>query len=170
MALPMAEKIQLWAKHEDVAMHFNDLTMRLRLQALAGVGAATLVAGGISTHQGQLDMRLLGAFTMAISFVWIGIWALDRFYYQRLLKGAVSRIVELERWTPSLRLSTRIEEHVMQRGRSARGVFYWLIFALLFAGGIILLKFGASTSHESAGAPVEASGAASASAAPRTGR
>lgn len=133
--LEPAQKLELWAKHEDIAMHFNDLAMRLRLQALAGVGAATLAAGGIFTHQGQIDVRNLGRFLVAASVAWIAIWLLDQFYYQPLLKGAVEQIVRIETWTPGLKLSTTIEKVVGAGGRYARRAFYVLIFLILAVAG-----------------------------------
>jgi len=144
------EKLQLevtkqnqsqWAKYEDIAMHFNDLTMRLRLQALAGVGAAALIAGGISTHQGQLDERQIGIFLMAMSLIWAGIYLLDVYYYQALLKGAVAAIVDLEKSLPGVDLSTKIEQAVGRGGRWGRRAFYGFAFFLLFFGGLALLIF-----------------------------
>jgi hypothetical protein len=35
----------LWAKYEDIAMHFNDLLIRLRTQALAAVAALITLVG-----------------------------------------------------------------------------------------------------------------------------
>jgi hypothetical protein len=35
----------LWAKYEDITMHFNDLLIRLRTQALAGVAALSTLVG-----------------------------------------------------------------------------------------------------------------------------
>ena len=46
----------LWEKYEDIAMHFNDLLMRLRTQALAGIAAiSTLV--GIFTKAGTPEFQ-----------------------------------------------------------------------------------------------------------------
>ncbi len=35
----------LWGKYEDTAMHFNDLLIKLRIQALAGVAAISTLIG-----------------------------------------------------------------------------------------------------------------------------
>ena len=35
----------LWTKYEDIAMHFNDLLIKLRTQALAAVAALTTLSG-----------------------------------------------------------------------------------------------------------------------------
>lgn len=36
---------ELWEKYEQIAMHFNDLIIRLRTQALAGVAALSTLVG-----------------------------------------------------------------------------------------------------------------------------
>ncbi len=36
---------KLWEKYEDIAMHFNDLLMRLRTQTLAGIAAVSALVG-----------------------------------------------------------------------------------------------------------------------------
>jgi len=36
---------ELWEKYEDIAMHFNDLIIKLRTQALAGVVALSTLVG-----------------------------------------------------------------------------------------------------------------------------
>jgi len=36
---------ELWEKYEEIAMHFNDLLIRLRTQALGGVAALSTLVG-----------------------------------------------------------------------------------------------------------------------------
>jgi hypothetical protein len=36
---------ELWEKYEQIAMHFNDLLIKLRTQALAGVAAISAIVG-----------------------------------------------------------------------------------------------------------------------------
>jgi hypothetical protein len=36
---------ELWAKYEEIVMHFNDLLIRLRIQALGGVAALSTLLG-----------------------------------------------------------------------------------------------------------------------------
>jgi hypothetical protein len=145
-ALSPKRRFELWAKHEDVAMHFNDLTMRLRVQALAGVAAAALLAGGIFSSQGRIETKALGSISIALAFVWGAIWLLDRHYYQPLLKGAVKQIYLLESWTPGLKLSTAVEAEVGNEGSLARSGFYLIIFLILSSGGLALLVWGKNTS------------------------
>jgi uncharacterized membrane protein len=132
--------IEIWAKHEDVAMHFNDLTLRLRLQALAGVGAAALIAGSVFSHQGRIELQQVGWFLVALSIIWAGIGLLDAFYYQALLKGAVVSIKEVEKNLPSVKLSTIIENNVGYGGKVARALFYGSTGLLLLGGGISLVR------------------------------
>jgi hypothetical protein len=133
------QRFDVWSKHEDIAMHFNDLTLRLRLQALAGVGASALIAGSIFTHQGQIELQQIGVFLIAVSGVWAAIFCLDWFYYHALLKAAANSIVELEKSMPDVSLSKRIEDEV-KGGRTARSAFYAIIFLLLAGGGIALVS------------------------------
>lgn len=140
--LSKERQIALWSKHEDIAMHFNDLAVRLRIQALGGIGAASLIAGGIVTHQAQIELRFLGVFLMAMAVIWASVWLLDKFYYQALLVGAVKHIKEVESWTPGVKMSTRIEEVVSPAGQNSRGAFYAVVFVLLAGGGGALYVWG----------------------------
>src|SRR5262245_27777794 len=90
---------ELWKEYEAVAMHFNDLLMRIRTQALGGVAAlATLT--GIFANPGMGDMRAnweVAMFMFAgLALLWIAIWVLDFMYYNKLLLGAVVALLELE--------------------------------------------------------------------------
>lgn len=132
-------RVELWCKHEDIAMHFNDLAMRLRLQALAGIGAAALIAGTIFTHQGQVDRAMLGWFLVGMALVWASIFLLDFLYYQRLLNGAVDAMKKFEPQVYGLTISADIQAKVGVLGSASRGIFYAIIFILLVGGGIVLL-------------------------------
>jgi hypothetical protein len=39
------ERMELWGKYEDIAMHFNELLIRLRTQALGAVATIVTAAG-----------------------------------------------------------------------------------------------------------------------------
>lgn len=97
-------KVQrLWEQYEGIAMHFNDLLIRLRTQSLAGVAAISAVVG-IFTKEGgagdiHLDWTIAEAIFLAMSGFWIAIWCLDMGYYNRLLVGAVDAIETLENKT-----------------------------------------------------------------------
>jgi hypothetical protein len=140
----------LWAKYEDIAMHFNDLLIRLRMQALAGVTALSAVVGIFpNTHVANLETAwAIAAFAFAaLCLIWIAIWILDLSYYNRLLIGSVAALIELEELSRSrtrihhINVSTRIAEAVegslvtargpKGRARLLRGV-WWFYFIVLF--------------------------------------
>jgi hypothetical protein len=43
---------EVWTKYEDIAMHFNDLLIRLRTQALGAIAAL-----GTNTHEAEPTKR-----------------------------------------------------------------------------------------------------------------
>lgn len=74
---------ELWAKYEDIAIHFNDLLMRLRSQSLAAIAAiSTLV--GIFTRTDVPNVHLewlVATFILgALTFFWAAIACLDLLY------------------------------------------------------------------------------------------
>jgi hypothetical protein len=114
------ELFTVWKEYEQVAMHFNDLIIRLRSQSLGGVAALAAIAGVIARGDVPQQLRreiLAGVFTL-LSVFWVAIWILDFTYYNRLLVGAVRALLEIEEFSKStgaslpLNLSTRIEEAV----------------------------------------------------------
>jgi hypothetical protein len=151
---PQPHKIDpqaLWSKYEDIAMHFNDLLMRLRTQSLGAVAAiSTLVS--IFANQGNTSSSqqwFVGAFLfVAMLLLWIAIFCLDFFYYNRLLNGSVRALTALERCICDgapvpLTMSTQIEEEFTQgkRASATKGVllFYGIVFAFLLGGATIFL-------------------------------
>ena len=65
-AQPEWDIYELWQKYEKVAMHFNDLIIRLRTQALAGVAALSALTGFFA----KADFGAL-----SLSLVWVAVWA-----------------------------------------------------------------------------------------------
>jgi hypothetical protein len=142
---------EAWKEHQQIAMHFNDLLMRLRSQSLAAVGALASVAGfafhGQETANATNWHALFAAFG-ALCVFWVAIWILDFMYYNRLLLGAVNALVAIEKASAhgqttltSLDLSIKIEEAVANKGEGAAGrnsvgrwLFYVLVFAVLVTG------------------------------------
>jgi len=163
---------ELWEKHEDVAMHFNDLIMRLRTQALAGVAAIAALVG-IFAKENANEMRYSWEIAALVFFglacFWIAIWCLDFGYYNKLLSGAVASLKALEDASKkgsritSINLSTIIEDVVQgkrtdvrtlrHRIRSRWGIvtFYLIVLGATLAGGAISLKMDKSVSTQSAG-------------------
>jgi hypothetical protein len=146
---------ELWEKYEEIAMHFNDLIIRLRTQALAGVAAlSTLVGLFAKTDLGAFGYtwEIAGFVFAALTLFWIAIWVLDFAYYNQLLIGSVAALLELEKESAvsatisQIRLSTLVEKAVISRIKSdltpmqklrvdaPRWTFYSLVFVALLAG------------------------------------
>lgn len=144
---------QLWEHYEGIAMHFNDLLIRLRTQSLAGVAAISAVVGIFAKEGGAgdiaLDWDIAQTIFLAMVGFWIAIWCLDVGYYNRLLAGAVDAIERIEKATaPDRPFSGEIDMSrtiIKQfedkdwwdwRKRGYDGViaFYAIVLALLLAG------------------------------------
>jgi hypothetical protein len=143
---------RLWEQYEGIAMHFNDLLIRLRTQSLAGVAAISAVVGIFAREGGagdiHLDWDIVQAIFLAMTGFWIAIWCLDIGYYNRLLSGAVDAIEELEKktapdgqFTGEIDMSRTIVKQFDRdwwnwRKRSYDGVvsFYVIVLALLLTG------------------------------------
>jgi hypothetical protein len=142
----------LWVEYEKIAMHFNDLLMRLRTQSLAGIAAVSTLVGIFSktenTTGAQFDWLIAQALFFAMGFFWIAIWCLDMLYYNRLLSGAVNALQKLEPQTKpgvtfdgEINMSTLIEEEFsawawnLKRPRY-KGVvaFYVIVFFAIVLG------------------------------------
>lgn len=137
----------LWAKYEDIAMHFNDLIMRLRTQSLAGIAAVSTLVG-LFTKEGadiQTDWLVASAIFIAMALFWIAIWCLDFHYYSRLLAGAVAALKKLENETASgnvarIDISTIIEaefENPSPKPKSSSSgalAFYRIVLLVIVAG------------------------------------
>jgi hypothetical protein len=141
----------LWVKYEEVAMHFNDLLIRLRTQSLAGIAALAALVG-IFSREGIADIHLdwivaEAIFAAMIAF-WIAIWCLDLLYYNRLLSGAVRAVTALERQTkPDAEFSGEIDLSTLIEAEFSRPIwslkkwrfkgiviFYGLVLAVLVSG------------------------------------
>lgn len=143
---------KLWSKYEDVAMHFNDLILRLRFQALAGVAGLTTLVGVFGRDVDDPTVRsavVSGVFAL-LAFFWVAIWALDRFYYDKLLCGAVHALLKLERLSAErpdhlkIDLSSDIERSFLRaislqhpgRRKDGRSWFYGIVFFALVLGAV----------------------------------
>jgi hypothetical protein len=98
----MVEKAQfeLWVKYEDITMHFNDLLIRLRTQALGGVATIVTAAGFLASGQAAKSAQQAWEAVMLVAGLllvgWITVWVIDVAYYNRLLRGAVLALLKLE--------------------------------------------------------------------------
>lgn len=142
---------ELWKKYEDITMHFNDLLIKLRTQALGAVAALTTIIGIFAKGAGAAHSNWqMVTFAFAILLVfWLAIWALDFCYYNRLLIGAVEALWKLEVESKNnqriqcIDMSTTIETAVVgslaPRNTSRKPVmgvwvFYILVFLALSGG------------------------------------
>lgn len=163
------EVFQLWAKYEDIAMHFNDLIIRLRTQALGGVAALSALVGifakGESAPTSSWD--LAAAVFIALCLFWVAIWILDFSYYNKFRTGSVYALLELEKASKNgksfteINLSTRVEDAVAKRlnfnlsCRDERNIiwgrwaFYIIVFVALFAGIVFCIYMHFHPAHQS---------------------
>ncbi len=140
----------VWEKYEEVAMHFNDLLIRLRTRALGVVAviSALITVFGRIEAPGVRNGVLAGVFTF-LCFFWIAIWVLDFGYYNLLLRGAVDALIDIEDMSKrtnrvqSLDLSHKIEAAVTRSGgsgpraRGGRWLFYVIVFIPLVAAAVV---------------------------------
>lgn len=144
---------EAWDKYENIAMHFNDLLIKLRTQAIGGVTAIATIAAVISrgTTGSSFNWAIMaGVFFFLIVF-WVAVWVLDFKYYNRLLLGAVDALLEIEDLSKTsthvkeLSLSHKIEDAVAGVGNKidnklhkqlsfGRKWFYLIVFFGLLVG------------------------------------
>lgn len=114
----------VWKEYETIAMHFNDLLLKIRTQSLAAVAAFATVAGVLLRGDNitpQLRWGALSAVFLALCVFWLAIWILDFAYYNRLLLGAVKALTWIEKEskkgnrTSGIYISTLIEQAVARR-------------------------------------------------------
>jgi hypothetical protein len=123
-----AQAVEVWKKYEDITMHFNDLIMRWRLQAMGGLATLVTVGGFVARDATTLAIGHKAALILSgmLACAWSGIAFIDLFYYRKLLKGAVSCILDFESKCPCIELSTKIEKDAKWGGNYAPWVFYSL--------------------------------------------
>jgi hypothetical protein len=154
--------LKVWKNYEDIAMHFNDLIIRLRIQSIGGIAAlATIIGIVLKNTNGNNEVFNYGLAILAIiclMLFWVAIWILDLRYYNRLLEGSVNAILELEKnkevflEKKEINLSSNIErafkvkfEHENRNGKegikgneigknfiSGRKWFYGIVFLALW--------------------------------------
>ena len=101
--------LEYWHRCEQVAIHFNDLNARFRLQALAGLALAGTWIGAFKAKD-DMDSQTIAGILGSLLLVWLAVCWIDLFYYGRLLRGAVDELLRLEKATSkTVQLSTSIE-------------------------------------------------------------
>jgi len=135
-------KFDLWIEYEKIAMHFNGLLMQLRLRALAGVSVIGTITGLLAKGDVDFNWASIGFVSLSLLVVWGAIFVIDKFYYDRLLTGAVMSLIDLERTAEidgyKIGLSTQIESSA-KKNRAVSNVilpviwFYGIVAMLLFS-------------------------------------
>ena len=144
---------EVWSKYEDIAMHFNDLLIKLRMQALGGVAAVGTIVTVISSRGGSnINWGMMTGVFFFLTLFWIAVWVLDVKYYNRLLIGAVDALLEIEHKSiekkPILELnfSKKVENAVRnspEKSQSEKELslgriyFYRIIFFGLLLGFVV---------------------------------
>lgn len=140
--------LNAWVKQEKIAMHFNDLIIKVRTQALGALAAIITVGGALIHDRGSstaFPWGLVTAFFGILTAFWVAIWILDFLYYNRLLIGAVDSLLTLEkqiedRQPIDIKMSHKIEAAVRGGIPPALGTtkgpwfFYSIVFVVLVAG------------------------------------
>jgi len=140
---------EVWKEYESIAMHFNELLIKLRIQALGGIAAISALVGFLSKGDTPEDFRwgILAGVFFILALFWIAIWFLDFRYYNRLLLGAVAAIFQVEKKSKThthmqeLELSHIVEQAVRGKIEGLRGPgffsgrhwFYILVLLSLLA-------------------------------------
>jgi hypothetical protein len=143
---------ELWCEYEKVAMHFNDLIIRLRTQSLGGVAAVATVAAVFARGDITHDVRwgVMAATFFLLLLFWFAVWVLDFGYYNRLLLGAVDALIALEEQSGTtavvtkITLSSMVESRMRRRSTLGRGSFSrsygrWIFYSTVSAGLFVCL-------------------------------
>lgn len=142
-----------WKESENVAMHFNDLLVRFRIQALAllvATGTILIFASRMiepakdatSAVGGEASLTVLTVGLFSLAFIWVIVAVVDFFYYQRLLEGAIKELLRIENDLSggAIQLSHQIESVCTGRhSKGARWFFYVATGLLLVALGTLTL-------------------------------
>lgn len=109
--------LELWKKTVEVQQHFNDLELRIRNFALIVVGAL-LALGGYAVRE-TVTLSVLGFNLSAAGLI---IWSsliplaafyfMDRWWYHRLLKGAVAAGIPLEKKLKEMGYPAQLGEEI----------------------------------------------------------
>jgi hypothetical protein len=115
----LAAIVEIWKKTVDVQQHFNDLALRIRNYALA---LFTAIIGGVALLEKDkiqisvFHLHLAASFLLSIIgiFVLAGFWYMDKYWYHKLLIGAVKQAAFIEKKhsndLPELSLGLSISE------------------------------------------------------------
>jgi len=168
-------QVETWKTTIAVQEHFNEIAMKIRNIAITLVGAL-LGAVAFAAKEGLL-LRLFGVTVPASSFIVLvalmslcAFYLMDRFWYHRLLYGAVNHGLEIEETLkaqiPTIGLTTAIkkESPIKLFGKFEIGstekidIFYFLSAVVLIALFVLFLfveRPAQSTEAEAVTAPAQ---------------
>lgn len=142
-------QLAAWEKHEKIAMHFNELILKIRTQALGAV-AAIVTIGGILVKtlpsESRVPWGLLAIVSLLLFLFWLAIWLLDFLYYNRLLQGAVQSLLKLEEainngksfeFNMSHTIRDAVDGECKQSAYKGPWVFYSIVGFVLLAGTVV---------------------------------
>lgn len=145
-------KLDAWEKHEKIAMHFNDLILKLRIQALAALATLITVGGvllKVIPSEDPIPWGIVTSLFAVFLAFWIAIWLLDFKYYNLLLMGSIDSLLKLEDEINSNKeitfdMSHKIEDSVLGKPPTHRQegsvigpkLFYTIVTGVLFVGFI----------------------------------
>ncbi|WP_254526721.1 MULTISPECIES: HAD family hydrolase [unclassified Sphingobacterium] len=147
--------VEVWKKVVDVQQHFNDLELRIRNYALTLFTA--IVAGIGLLEKEKIQLSLIGLDIPASTLLGfagiltlVAFWYMDRYWYHKLLLGAVKQGQYIETMhagvLPELGLTTAIGKSSPQKISCGKKILltihssskYWIFYGLLFTPLIIL--------------------------------
>lgn len=147
-------RYKYWEKCKDIAMHFNDLILGLRIKAIGALGLSIALGTGLlkgaSLNTGSaLPTKAALAFGlwMLLAF-WVSIFVIDVFYYARLLEKTVKHLCEIEKKMPSP-TNNSIDYNGYSEGRMLANailfrspwvyvIFYSIPFAMLLFAAVMV--------------------------------
>jgi hypothetical protein len=149
--------IAVWEKTVDVQMHFNDIQMKIRNVSFAFL-AATIAAVGfllrenITVNVAGKDLHVATLLLIGALLIWFGFYYMDRFWYHRLLLGAVYHGSDIEKTyqysLPEIGLATRIGKESPSRigkfeihSHTKLDICYGLIASVLIGFAVVLAVF-----------------------------
>jgi len=156
--------VEVWKKVVDVQQHFNDLELRIRNYALTLFTAVVAGIGLLEKEKIQLNLVGLDVPASALlgfagMFTLAAFWYMDRYWYHKLLLGAVKQGQYIETIhagvLPELGLTTAIGKSspkTISWGKKTLTIHssnkYWIFYGLLFTP-LIILTFGLFFGHYS---------------------
>jgi FMN phosphatase YigB (HAD superfamily) len=141
--------LEAWKKTVDVQQHFNDLELRIRNYAVTVLGGSLGLAGYAFKENLQVvfhhhPVSIAGLILLFSILPWLSFYFMDRWWYHRLLQGAVDNGTLIEsRWgsyLPGISLTQKISKRSPLRlwkvdlhAHNKIDAFYGLITVLLAA-------------------------------------